>query len=103
MFLLGTVGAMAPEIVRLYEIRNNPERFQWSGFYLAVSLAFAVLGGLLAVAMPATTSWGALYIGASTPVLINSIARKARKREQLRSWPSAPARYSTVDSYVHGL
>ncbi|MGW4645415.1 hypothetical protein [Kitasatospora sp. NPDC004289] len=108
IFLLGMAGALAPEIVRLYEIRNDPERFQWSWFYLVASAAFAALGGLLAVAMPATTYWGALYIGVSTPVLINSIVRKGRERTrpQLRSWPpasAAPTQHSAVDSYVYGL
>ncbi|MEU2618383.1 hypothetical protein ABZ642_09450 [Streptomyces sp. NPDC007157] len=105
VFLLGMVGALAPEIVRLYEIRNDPERFQWSWFYLTVSLAFSALGGVLALALPATTYWGALYVGVSTPVLVNSIVRKGRERArtQLRSWPPTVTRYSLVDSYVYGL
>ncbi|MFC9927753.1 hypothetical protein [Streptomyces sp. NPDC127190] len=105
VFLLGMVGALAPEIVRLYEIRNDPARFQWSWFYLVVSLAFAGLGGVLALVLPATTYWGALYVGVSTPVLVNSMVRKGRDRAraQLRSWPRTPERYSLLDSYVYGL
>ncbi|NUQ95738.1 MAG: hypothetical protein HOY79_04000 [Streptomyces sp.] len=112
VFSLGMVGALAPEIVRLYSIREDPKRFAWSWFYLIASMAFAALGGLLALVMPATTYWGALYIGVSTPVLINSMARKGRQLTQpeMRSGhsgssprPSAPRRYALVDSYLNGL
>jgi Flp pilus assembly protein TadB len=110
-------GALAPEIVRLYEIRNDPDRFQWSWFYLVVSVAFACLGGLLAVVLPATTYWGALYVGVSTPVLVNSMVRKGRERgrselpelSEFRAAPPrstprpTPGRRSLVDSYLGGL
>ncbi|WP_410644000.1 hypothetical protein [Amycolatopsis sp. lyj-346] len=103
VFLLGMAGALAPEIVRLYGIRHDPDRFQWSWFYLVVSLAFAGLGGLLALALPATTYWGAIYVGVSTPVLVNSLVRKGREvsRQQLRG--ERLGRYSLVDSYLQGL
>ncbi|WP_157880054.1 hypothetical protein [Streptomyces natalensis] len=112
VFSLGIVGALAPEIVRLYGIREDPARFTWSWFYLVVTAAFAALGGVLALVMPATTYWGALYVGASTPVLVNSLVRKGRQasQQQLRSGEStpppyggAPARYAPVDSYLNGL
>ncbi|MEV6055819.1 hypothetical protein [Streptomyces sp. NPDC052107] len=112
VFSLGMVGALAPEIVRLYSIREDPTRFAWSWFYLIASVAFGGLGGLLALVMPATTYWGALYIGVSTPVLINSMTRKGRQltRSEMRSshsgpspHPSAPKRYALVDSYLNGL
>ncbi|WP_436496238.1 hypothetical protein [Actinokineospora sp. HUAS TT18] len=102
VFLLGAAGALAPEIVRLYGIRSDPKKFRWSWFYLVVSVAFAGLGGLLALVLPATTLWGALYVGVSTPVLVNSMARKGREltRPEMRSQPT---RYSLVDSYLYGL
>ena len=102
IFLLGMAGALAPEIVRLYGIRNAPERFTWSWFYAVVSVAFAGLGGLLAVVLPATTYWGAVYIGISTPVLVNSIVRKGREmtRQEMRG---RPVRAGLVDSYLRGL
>ncbi len=105
IFLLGMAGALAPEVVRLYAVRQDPERFQWSRFYLVVSLAFAGLGGLLALVLPATTYWGAVYVGASTPVLVNSMARKGREltREEMRGGPAATRRLSPVDSYLRGL
>ncbi|GHF50365.1 hypothetical protein GCM10017566_24350 [Amycolatopsis bartoniae] len=103
VFLLGMAGALAPEIVRLYGIRHDPSRFRWSWFYLVVSLAFAGLGGLLALALPATTYWGAIYVGVSTPVLVNSLVRKGREtgRSELRG--ERRVRYSLVDSYLRGF
>jgi hypothetical protein len=85
------VGALALEIVRLYAIRHDPTRFQWSWFYLVVSLAFAALGGLIALVLPATTYWGALYVGVSTPVLVTSMVKKGheRSRPELKRSPQA--------------
>ncbi|MFD7630760.1 hypothetical protein ACFV7Q_32860 [Streptomyces sp. NPDC059851] len=112
VFALGVVGALAPEIVRLYGIREDPARFTWSWFYVVVSVAFAALGGVLALLMPATSYWGALYIGVSTPVLVNTLVRKGRQEVQpdLRSGPvaptphgGAPMRYGPVDSYLNSL
>lgn len=70
VFAFGAVGALAPEILRLYRLRNRPDRFKWSWFYLLVSLLFAGLGGVVATVLPATTAWSALYAGLSTPILI---------------------------------
>jgi hypothetical protein len=76
-FLLGAAGAAAPEILRLYELRNNPEQFKWSWNYLFLTLPFLILGGLVAVLLPATTVWGAFYTGLSLPVIISAAAKKA--------------------------
>ena len=90
VFLIGMVGAMAPEIVRLYQLRTRPSQFKWSWFYVLVSILFACLGGTIALALPATSYWGALYAGISTPVLINAVLQKAigsgrRDENQLKS------------------
>jgi hypothetical protein len=105
ILLLGALGALAPEIVRLYTIRRSPEKFEWSSFYLIVSLLYAGLGGVLAIFLPATTAWGAIYVGASTPVLINSMIRTARNatKEELRGPGRRDMRYQKVDSYLNGL
>lgn len=79
IFLIGGVGALAPEIVRLYSIRTNPQ-FNWSWFYLIMSILFLMLGGLVACILPATTYYGAFYAGVSTPVLVNTIAKETEKR-----------------------
>jgi hypothetical protein len=97
------LGALAPELVRLYAIRRNPRRFRWTWFYVVVSVLFAGLGGALAVALPATTAWAALYVGVSTPTLVNTLARKGRElaTTELKGRPAQ--QLSTVDSYLHGL
>lgn len=106
IFALGGAGALAPEIVRLYSLRTKRDRFHWSTFYVVISILFASLGGLLAVALPATTKWGAIYVGVSTPVLINTILKKAsRKQPEFKSQTdaaSAPVRPS-LRSFIEGL
>lgn len=82
IFLLGCIGAIAPEIVRLYNLRTNPQ-FTWSWFYLVVSTLFALLGGLIAWVLPSTTYYGAFYAGVTTPVLITTIIRNREPTQQL--------------------
>jgi len=78
-FLLGAVGAAAPEILRLYELRTNPDQFKWTWAYLFLTAPFLLLGGLVAVILPATTVWGAFYTGLSLPVIITAAAKKAQE------------------------
>jgi hypothetical protein len=95
VFTLGMVGALAPEIVRLYTIRSHPGEFTWSATYLVASALFAGLGGVVAFALPATTAWGALYAGISTPTLVTAAlkkARSARSKPETKAPPKLPAR-----------
>jgi hypothetical protein len=78
IFAVGTVGALAPEIIRLYGLRHKPPKKGFSSFYYIVSLVYALLGGLVAVILPAVTLYGAFYAGATVPVTISAIARKKR-------------------------
>lgn len=105
VFLLGSVGALAPEIVRLYSIRNDPGQFQWSSFYLIVSILFACLGGVIALVMPATTYWGAIYVGISTPTLINTTIKKGLElSQQQERGDFVPMRkYGKFRSFIEGL
>jgi hypothetical protein len=92
-FLFGTVGALAPEIVRLYSLRTKTSEFTWSWFYVAVSVLFGSLGGVLAIALPATTYWGAIYVGISTPVLVNEVLKKSLSQsDQMKSLPPGLAK-----------
>jgi hypothetical protein len=103
LFAVGTVGALAPEIVRLYTIRNEPDKFKWSFFYLIVSALFAALGGFLAWILQATTYWSALYIGAATPVMINTITKKGidATAPELRS--AVKPQHTNLNSFINGL
>ena len=75
-FLLGAAGAAAPEILRLYDLRTKPEDFEWSWNYLPLTIPFLLLGGLVAVILPATTVWGAFYTGLSLPVTLSAAAKR---------------------------
>jgi len=77
IFLLGLVGALAPEVIRLYKLRSSRAAFSWSWFYVVISIVFGVLGGTVAVILPATTHLAAFYAGVSTPLIISTILRNA--------------------------
>lgn len=79
VFTLGFIGALAPEIVRLYSLRRKPRGEVFSLWYCAVSLAFAALGGVVALLLPATTPWGAFYAGITTPTLISAAFKHRMK------------------------
>lgn len=103
VFGLGFVGALAPEIVRLYSIRTNSSKFKWSIFYLGVSTLFAALGGLVAIVLPATTYWGALYAGISTPAIITVAAKRATSAGKKRQPKGPGQRLSYMQSFIDGL
>jgi hypothetical protein len=106
VFILGCVGALAPEIVRLYSLRNNSEQFTWSSFYLIVSFIFALLGGLVALVLPATTFWGALYVGISTPVLVNTALKKGLEQQKVElksGLQNEGKKQPMLRSFVNGL
>jgi len=84
VFALGCIGALAPEIVRFYKLRHKPPKSFFSLWYFLATAVYAALGGVVAVALPAVTLWGALYAGITTPVLI-STAAKHRKRTEIRN------------------
>jgi mannose/fructose/N-acetylgalactosamine-specific phosphotransferase system component IID len=75
VFGIGMIGAIAPEVVRLYSLRSQGGE-KLSGFYFGISAVFAALGGVVALILPATTLWGAFYAGISTPVVISTALKK---------------------------
>lgn len=105
IFSLGAIGALAPEIARLYSIKHRPEEFNWSSFYIVISLLFAALGGVVALVLPATTYWGALYAGVSTPTLLNVAAKRvsAPQKQKKKALPPLVVRKSYVRSFLEGL
>lgn len=108
-FALGALGALAPEIVRLWKIRSEPKRFVWSWFYLIVSLLFACLGGIVAVLLPSENARAAFYAGISTPVLINTAAKninaanRKRKRALKGDTSLVEGRLSPVETFIDAL
>jgi hypothetical protein len=78
VFGVGCIGAAAPEIVRLYKSRLEPATFPRS--YYSISIVFFVLGGFVALILPATTVWGAFYVGVSLPSIISGVASGSFKK-----------------------
>lgn len=74
-FLLGMFGALVPEIYRLYKIKNR--KIKLTPHYFIICPLFAVIGGVIAVILPASSLWAAFYIGLSTETLIGSIGKKS--------------------------
>jgi hypothetical protein len=71
IFLSGTLGAVAPEIYRLYKKRFRRVRF--TSFYYAISILFALLGGTVATILPTTSPIAAFYAGLNTPFFISGV------------------------------
>ena len=84
VFALGCAGALAPEIVRLYKLRKNPPKEVFSYWYYIPSVLLALLGGVVALILPAVTMWAAFYAGITTPTLI-STAAKHREKVEIRN------------------
>ncbi len=109
LFLLGALGAVAPEIVRLYSIATGRgQGFTWSWSYIGISFAFACLGGVVAVLLPSENVRAAFYAGISTPVIINTAAKKVRGRaKRKKKGPKASEQgteaRSRFDSFLDGL
>ena len=114
IFLIGSIGALAPEVVRLYALATGGKTMAWSpGFYIPISLVFAALGGFIAMILPSENVQSAFYAGIATPVLITTVLKKARGTGQTDNEPpaankaiappSAPARRSRVDNFLRAL
>jgi hypothetical protein len=106
IFLWAVAGALAPEILRLYTIARKGERFTWSPFYLVISLAFAGLGGLMALLVSADNASSAFYAGLGTPVIINTGLKRAGgqdRRNNVNKDFAENRRLSRYDSFVEAL
>ncbi len=77
-FLIGCIGALAPEIVRLYKLRSSPV-VRWSWGYLLVSAPFVLLGGFMAYILEPATSYAAFYTGVSTPFVVTTLAKDSER------------------------
>jgi len=76
-FLWGSVGAAAPEVIRLYkafasDVGQLPSLPHFSSVYLLVSLAFIVFGGLFACAWGDNHPMRCIYVGLSFPLIVSS-------------------------------
>jgi hypothetical protein len=80
-FLSGCVGAIAPEALRLYNLRTQPE-FRWSPGYLACVIPFILIGGCIACLLEPTTKWAAFYSGLTAPVLLSTALKDSVKAQK---------------------
>ena len=78
VFLIGCVGAIAPEILRLYRLRNTLV-FNWSWGYIFISIIFVLLGGFVSYILEPSNRYAAFYTGISTPFIINAIAKETQQ------------------------
>lgn len=77
-FFAGFIGALAPEVVRLYQLRQSPQTFQ--SWYYAISLVYALLGGFVASIMPGVAGgplWWAFCVGAGLNAVVSIAIRFA--------------------------
>ena len=80
-FLIGCIGALAPEIIRVYKLRLSPT-VQWSWGYLLFSVPFILLGGFMAYILEPTTNYAAFYTGVSTPFIVTTLAKDSERDAQ---------------------
>jgi hypothetical protein len=83
MALFGVAGSVAVELVKVvlaYDAgRQLPARYRHAGFLIARGL-LAVTGGLLAIAYGIQSEILAFQVGASTPAILESLARSPPDR-----------------------
>jgi len=80
-FLWGVLGAIAPEIVRIYRITTGVSKGRLPVFgrlYFVTSVAYALLSGFIVLASGKTSPLECLWIGASIPAIISYLARQPR-------------------------
>ena len=80
-FVIGLLGALAPESWRLYNLRNQP-RVPWSWRYLVFTLPFLLMGGAIAYVLEPSTKWGAFYAGLTAPILLTTVMKDTAKAQQ---------------------
>ena len=92
IFAAGCVGAIAPEIVRLYRLRYRRIRTdEVSNLhirrYFIISVLFVALGGTVAVLLEASSLHAAFYMGVSLPALISAIGGRHELRNNSQGLP----------------
>jgi hypothetical protein len=75
VFILGCVGAAAPEIVRVY--RTKSSNFNISLRNAFVSIIFFLLGGTVAIVLQSPNLYSAFYSGIATPIIVSKIGEQS--------------------------
>jgi len=89
-FLYGMLGAIFPELLRHFNLRNEPVKIPLS--YYFVTVAFVVGSGLVVTALPGHLApLSAIYAGAAAPLIVSRGATNAEAR-----FPPAPPGAATI-------
>ena len=78
-FLWGTLGAVAPEIIRIYRITTGVSQARLPAFglqYFLVSVAYVVMSGFIVLASGKTSPLECIWIGVSVPAIISTVLRR---------------------------
>lgn len=75
-FVLGCIGAMTPEIIRLYKIKTIKPSIDNITYYVLLNIAYIIMGGVVAWLLEASSFYAAFYIGASWDTMISAIGFK---------------------------
>lgn len=111
-FLVGAVGAIAPEVVRLRNVIRDKGTYTWSPALFGISLAYALIAGLIAAILPSANLYAAFYCGVSTDVLIGKVHAEAANTRQERARNAQnkapgdtgpPPRLSPLHSFLDAL
>ncbi len=76
-FWWGVIGALAPEVIRLFKTVSAAQplpAFQWA-IYITLLLLFAGLGGAVSIAWKPEAEWKAFWVGASLPTIVASLVQ----------------------------
>ena len=98
-FFIGCVGAIAPEILRLYRLRNSI-RFTWSWGYIVISIVFVLLGGFVAYILEPSNNYAAFYSGVGTPFIINAITKETQEAITPQEIPVVRDSYSDTQTTI---
>src|ERR1039458_6038758 len=78
VFLLGCLGALVPEIYRLYQERWKLNTLRFSLGYFVLSAAYASVGGVMALYLGAANPKTAIYVGLTLDVTLSAFIRKRK-------------------------
>jgi len=76
IFLFGALGAIAPEVIRLYKARTKGIRISNWVFYSSITIAFIGTAGVLANVLGARSTYGSFYVGLTWPTLVSTMLSK---------------------------
>jgi len=80
-FLWGSIGGLAPEVLRWFKIAATGgaiPQLHWL-LYVVFLVLYVLIAGLVAIAFRPDNAWKGLWVGASLPALIAVLVQSAPK------------------------